>query len=174
MSESALSGWTCSKTIGSSSAPASGAFPARRSKWLSTALRKRHSTTGWMAVHFSLMSAWIRVFSSSMVRCTAMEKSGKTSWSFGRCVASRSPGWRFELEGADHPVLVEERRDDEVAGPALDDLVVDGGLVRHRGEVVDDERAPLVHRARIDGPLELLLRVVPGVGEDAGVLALRA
>src|SRR2546425_9449207 len=28
-----------------------------------------------------------------MLRCTAMEKSGRTSWSFGRCVAFRSPGW---------------------------------------------------------------------------------
>src|SRR6266566_167376 len=27
-----------------------------------------------------------------MLRCTAMEKSGRTSWSFGRCVAFRSPG----------------------------------------------------------------------------------
>src|SRR2546423_10441521 len=31
----------------------------------------------------------IRLFSSSMLRCTAMEKRGRTSWSFGRCVAFR-------------------------------------------------------------------------------------
>ena len=31
-----------------------------------------------------------------------------------------------------------------------------------------------MHRALVDGPLELLLRVVPGVGEDARVLALGA
>jgi len=91
-----------------------------------------------------------------------MEKSGRTSWSFGRCVAFRSPG------------LVQERGDDEVADPALDDLLVDVGLVPERGEVLDDERAPQVHRALVDGPLELLLRVVPGVGEDARVLALGA
>src|SRR5437667_10802052 len=57
---------------------------------------------------------------------------------------------RFEVEGPDDPVLVEERRDDEVAGPALDDLIVDGGPVWHRGEVVDDEPAPLAHRALVD------------------------
>src|SRR5439155_12893173 len=75
---------------------------------------------------------------------------------------------------SDHPALVQERGDDEVADPALDDLLVDVGLVPERGEVLDDERAPLVHRALVDGPLELLLRVVPRVGEDARVLALGA
>ena len=81
-----------SNTIGSSSMPRSSESSACCSMPLSTALRKRHSTTGWIAVHFSLMKAWMREFSSSMLRCTAMEKSGRIWWSFGRCVASRSPG----------------------------------------------------------------------------------
>ena len=62
------------------------ASSARWSMLLSTALRNRHSTTGWIAVHFSLMNAWMREFSSSMLRWTAMEKSGRIWWSFGRCV----------------------------------------------------------------------------------------
>jgi hypothetical protein len=49
-----------------------------------------------MAVHFSLMMACTRVSSSSTLRWTAMEKSGSTSSSFGRCVAFRSPG-RVEM-----------------------------------------------------------------------------
>ena len=47
------------------------------SRLLSTACRNRHSTTGWMAVHFSLITAWTRLFSSSIPRFTAIAKSGR-------------------------------------------------------------------------------------------------
>ena len=80
MSERAYSGYTCSKTIGCISSPP---LPGR-SRRSRTALRKRHSTTGWMAVNASFISVWMPAFSSSMLRCTAMAKRGSTSYSLGR------------------------------------------------------------------------------------------
>ena len=67
-------------------------FATVRSRPSKTAFRKRHSTTGWMAVHFSLMNACTRMSSSSALRLTAMEKSGRTSWIRGACRELRSPG----------------------------------------------------------------------------------
>jgi hypothetical protein len=46
-----------------------------------------------MAVHFSLITASTRLSSSSMVRCTAIEKRGSTSRSFSPLSGVRSPGW---------------------------------------------------------------------------------
>ena len=46
-----------------------------------------------MAVAFSLMKAWMRASSSSMLRFTAMEKSGITSSSFGTWRTVKSPGF---------------------------------------------------------------------------------
>ena len=88
MSESAYSGYTFSKTIGSSSAAAES--PVRSSPSI-TALRKRHSTTGWMAVKRSLIAVWMRALNSSMLRRTAIANSGNTSCSAGRCEESKSP-----------------------------------------------------------------------------------
>ncbi len=81
---------------------------------------------------------------------------------------------RAELERADHAILVEERRHDDVAEPPLDDLVVRRRAPGHLGEVLDDEGTALDDGALVDGPAELLDRVMPGVGEDTGVLALGA
>ena len=58
-----------------------------------TAFRKRHSTTGWMAVNCSLMKLSTRECSSSMLRFTATEKSGSTSRSRGSISALMSPGF---------------------------------------------------------------------------------
>ena len=81
---------------------------------------------------------------------------------------------RAELERADDTVLIEERRHDDVAQPPLDDLVVRRRAPGHLGEVFDDERAPLLDGALVDGSAEFLDRVVARIGEDAGVLALGA
>ena len=81
----------------------SGTAPSdRRSMVSSTAWRKRHSTEGWMAVHFSLMTACTRDSSSSRLRRMAMENSGSTSRSLrvvkaievARVRGGRSPGGR--------------------------------------------------------------------------------
>ncbi len=68
--------------MGSISKEAPSRAAPGRSMPFSTARRKRHSTTGWMAVHCSLITAWMRLFSSSMLRFTAIAKSGRI-WS--RC-----------------------------------------------------------------------------------------
>ena len=81
---------------------------------------------------------------------------------------------RAELERADHLVLVEERRDHDVAHAALDDLVLDAPAARPREEVLDHERLAARHRALVDRARELRRRVVPRVGEDAAVLVRRA
>jgi len=81
---------------------------------------------------------------------------------------------RAELERTDHAVLVEQGRHDDVAESELQELVVRRRPVGHFGQVLDDQRAPLDHRALVDGPAKLLDGVVPGVGEDARVLALGA
>ena len=72
--------------------PSRGAAPGR-SRPASTALRKRHSTTGWMAVQCSLMMAWTRLFSSSMLRFTAMAKSGRICCRCGMSVRFSDPGF---------------------------------------------------------------------------------
>ena len=82
-------------------------------------------------MHCSLMTVWMRLFSSSTLRWTAMENSGSTSWSLGRWVAFRSPTWvGDQLQRADHLVLVVERGADEVPTPLLDQLLLDRGPVR--------------------------------------------
>ena len=171
MSARPYSGWTPSNTIGSISAAASGTVSLLRSMVLSTAFRKRHSTTGWMAVHFSLIMAWTRVSSSSTLRWTAMEKSGSTSSSFGRWVAFSSPGpGRDELQRADHLVLVVERRADEGAGAAGDQLVLPSRAVGPRREVVDDDGLVLDDGALVQRARELRRLVVRRVRVDAGVI----
>ncbi len=91
MSDTAYSGWTSRKTIGSISPPWPCSGEPGRSIASSTVLRKRHSTTGWIAVNCSLMKDSTRECSSSTLRFTATEKSGSTSWSTSRVL--RSPGW---------------------------------------------------------------------------------
>jgi hypothetical protein len=39
------------------------------------------------------MTVWMRLFSSSTLLWTAIEKSGSSSWSLGRWVEFRSPAW---------------------------------------------------------------------------------
>ena len=125
-----------------------------------------------MAVHFSLMNACTRMSSSSALRLTAMEKSGRTSWMRGACSELRSPGpRRREDERADRGVLVVERRDHEAPDAVVEHVLLDGRPVRIGGEVLDEqglalERGALVHRARVVGQ-----RVVHGVREEARVLA---
>ena len=93
MSVRAYRGYTSRNTMGSRSRLEPLAPGPRRPRMSSTARSKRHSTTGWIAVAFSLIFAWMRPWSSSMLRRTAIEKSGSTSWSSGRWVASKSPGF---------------------------------------------------------------------------------
>ena len=78
------------KTIGSSSGASSPSWSSMLSR---TARRNRHSTEGWIDVHFSLMTAWTRASSSSRLRRTAIEKSGSTSRSLIRLTGPRSPGF---------------------------------------------------------------------------------
>ena len=90
--------------------------PLPRSIVFMTARRKRHSTDGWMAVHFSLITAWMRVSNSSMLRLTAIEKSGRTSRSRKAWVGieiARPVGG--QLEHTDDLVLVVERRHHDAA-----------------------------------------------------------
>lgn len=67
--------------------PAFGRSMLRRTAW-----RKRDSTEGWMAVHCSLITRWIRAASSSTLRFTAIEQSGRASPSRMAPMALRSPG----------------------------------------------------------------------------------
>ena len=78
---------------------------------------------------------------------------------------------RAELERA---VLVVQGRDDDVAEPAADDVVLDRGPAGPGGEVLDDQGLALDDRTLVNGAGEGGGRQVPRVGEDARVLAFGA
>ena len=153
--------------MGSISDDGAVTFATVRSRPSKTAFRKRHSTTGWMAVHFSLMNACTRMSSSSALRLTAMEKSGRTSSITRRLQRAEIAGpGRREGERADRGVLVVERRDHEAPDAVVQHVLLDGRPVRIGGEVLDEqrlalERGALVHRAVVVGQ-----RAVHGVRED--------
>src|SRR5437867_6982406 len=82
--------------------------------------------------------------------------------------------WRAELQRADHPVLVVQRRHHERAHAAGHHLVLDRRAPVEPDEVVHDDGPARLHRALVEGAGELLDLVVHGIGEDARALDARA
>ena len=138
---------------------------------LSTAWRNRHSTTGWMAVHRCLITACTRLFSSSMLRFTAMAKSGMICSSCGVWVTLSAPGvGETSLRPADELALVEERRHHHAPIARGEEALLDAGAVGIGLEVLDDDGTPLARGPLVDGAGEVGHLLLHGVREDARVL----
>src|SRR5216117_2692059 len=80
---------------------------------------------------------------------------------------------RAQLEGADHAILVVQRRDDQRTNPGGEHAIFDRRTAWHRGEILHDDRTSLLHRAHVDRPREFRDGVMGGIREDARVLVRR-
>jgi len=90
-----------------------------------------------MAVKRSLISVWMRELNSSMLRRTAIAKSGNKLVNLRQVRGVEVVGLRrAQLEGADHAVLVVQRRNHQRAHAGGEHAVLDRRAARHRGEIL--------------------------------------